>query len=68
MTDHLEDAAGQGWEHCRPFEPHPAQPDLSRAYRQRGTGVLEAPCKTCGNDEAVVLVEEWKAYVRSQRA
>jgi len=40
------------WRHARPFEPHPAQPDISRQYVQPGTDGIEAPCLTCG--EAVI--------------
>lgn len=47
------------WHHARWFEPHPAQPDLSLAYVQPGTGKTEAPCLTCveGGFHEVVIFE-----------
>lgn len=44
------------WRHCRPIEPHRAEPDMSRTYRQGGTGGLEAPCLACDGKEAVVFL------------
>lgn len=48
-ADTLSQDADTVWVHAgRWFDSHLPQPDLERQYVQRGTGLTEAPCRTCG--------------------